>query len=78
MLGIAASSIVSFINKRDFRALSKMFPSYGAVFGAVYNKKNPNLSKSLIYGSILGFFYWPRKLTIEQNGPIILTTPQGS
>ena len=58
MLGIAASSIVSFINKRDFRALSNIFPSYGAVSGAVYNKKNPNLSKSLIYGSILGFFYW--------------------
>ena len=55
---ILASIIISLMNRRDFGLISKIFPSYGALFGAIYMKKNPKIARRLLYGSMLGFLYW--------------------
>ena len=60
MLAILATVVISFINRKDYGILAKVLPFYGAIAAAILaiQKKNPKITKMLMYGVFWGLFYW--------------------
>jgi len=60
MLAILATVVISFINRKDYGVLAKALPFYGAIAAAILaiQKKNPKITKMLMYGVFWGLFYW--------------------
>lgn len=60
MLAILATVVISFINRKDYSLLARSFPFYGAVAAAILaiQKKNPKITKMLLYGVFGGGFVW--------------------
>ena len=60
MLAILATVVISFINRKDYRILAKVLPFYGAIAASILTiqKKNPKITKMLMYGVFWGLFYW--------------------
>lgn len=59
-LAILATVVISFINRKDYGILAKVLPFYGAIAAAILaiQKKNPKITKMLMYGVFWGLFYW--------------------
>ena len=59
-LAILATVVISFINRKDYGILAKVLPFYGAISAAILaiQKKNPKITKMLMYGVFWGLFYW--------------------
>ena len=60
ILAILATVVISFINRKDYRLLSKIAPFYGVIIAAILaiQKKNPKIIKILMHGIFWGLFYW--------------------
>ena len=59
-LAILATVVISFINRKDYGILAKVLPFYGAISAAILaiQKKNPKITKMLMYGVFGGAFIW--------------------
>ena len=60
ILSVLATVVISFLNRKDYRLLSKILPFYGVIIAVILaiKKKNPKITRILMHGVFWGLFYW--------------------